>query len=106
MAFAPRFVRQTRLPPSGCVYVADNVPDQRGANDTVLFGRRGEMPGPGMKLPYVVSAYVTPPWNVNLFPGTNHRKSRSTPFEATSGIDATTKLMPVYVLSWKLSNFS
>src|SRR5882672_8256389 len=101
MVFAPTLVRHTRFAVSGREYVADNDPDHLGANDTVLFGRRGEMPGPGVKLPYVVSAYVTPPCSLSERPEVSHRKSRSTPFEVTSGIEATTKLMPVYVFNWK-----
>src|SRR5215470_191117 len=105
MCFAPTLARQSSELPIGRSYVVDSDPDHRGANDIVLLGSRNSAANGGVKLPYVVSAYVRPPLNERCSTGGAHAKSRSTPCEVTLGIDTTTKLMPVKVLSWKSSNF-
>lgn len=89
----------------GRSYVVDRVPDHFGANDIWLFGSRNSAAKGGVKFPYFVSAYVAPAFTLRCSIGGAHARSTSTPCEVTSGIDTTTKLMPVKVLSWKSSNF-
>src|SRR3546814_15254359 len=112
MYLAPMLKRPCRLFDRSHSYVTEADPDQYGANGIVAPGSLYSAPvgstksPPGMWSPTVVSAYISPPCSISPGPPRGcQRLSASTPWEMTSGMERTKKLVPRQLCSWKSTYF-